>query len=66
MQQPGLIMDTQNLELSLEQSLHLEHLKRSLSSASREQLESMLIETARLVMIKENCLRFALKQRLRV
>ncbi|OKH26078.1 photosystem I reaction center subunit XII [Hydrococcus rivularis NIES-593] len=51
-----------NLELTLEQQFQMRLMEQSTQGMSREQAISLLLETARLLMMKDNAIRSLVKQ----
>ncbi|AFY77889.1 MAG: NblA/ycf18 family protein [Hydrococcus sp. C42_A2020_068] len=51
-----------NLELTLEQQFQMRLMEQSAQEMSREQAISLLLETARLLMMKDNAIRLLVKQ----
>jgi Phycobilisome degradation protein nblA len=50
-------MDSSSFELTLEQSFHMQLMERSVDLLTREQIESLFLETSRLLMLKENIIK---------
>lgn len=54
-------MDTNTFELSLEQKFQMRMLAESAQTLSREEMIDVLIQTSRLLMVKDNVIRDMLK-----
>jgi hypothetical protein len=50
-------MDTSAFELTLEQQFHVRLMEQSTERLSREQMQELLIQTAKLLMVKDNVIR---------
>jgi Phycobilisome degradation protein nblA len=57
-----MIMNSQTFELTLEQEFHVRLMEESAQNMSREQMQEMLLQTVRLLMIKENVIRDLVKE----
>jgi hypothetical protein len=54
-------MNTSSFELSLEQEFQMRLVERSMQDMSKEQLQDMLMQIMRLLLIKENIMRDLVK-----
>ncbi|AFY78345.1 MAG: NblA/ycf18 family protein [Hydrococcus sp. C42_A2020_068] len=54
-------MNSSWFELTLEQEFQLRLMEESVQEMSREQMQDLLIQTARLLMVKDNVLRQTIK-----
>jgi hypothetical protein len=54
-------MNTSSFQLSLEQEFQMRLIERSMQDMSREQLQDMLLQIMRLLLIKENIIRDLVK-----
>lgn len=54
-------MDSSPFELSLEQQFQMRLMEESTQQMTREQMQNLLIESARLVMLKDNVIRNLIK-----
>ena len=57
-------MDPKLFELTIEQQFQMRLMEQSIQNMSREQARELLVETARLLMIKDNLIKSLLKQTL--
>ena len=57
-------MDTNAFELSLEQEFQMRMLAESAQSLSREEIIDVLMQTSRLLMVKDNLIRNIIKDNL--
>lgn len=55
------IMDSSSFELTLEQQFQMRLMEQSTQQMTREQMQDMLIQSARLLMLKDNVIRDLLK-----
>lgn len=55
-------MDSSAFELTLEQQFQMRLMQESAEKLSREQMQELLIQTARLLMVKDNVIRNMIKQ----
>jgi Phycobilisome degradation protein nblA len=58
----GVFMDTNSFQLTLEQQFQMRLIEQSAESLTREQLLDMLIQTYRLLMIKDNVIKDLVKE----
>lgn len=54
-------MKSSDFELTLEQQFHLKLMEVSTQNLSREQLHDLLIQSAKLIMLKDNVIRSLVK-----
>ncbi len=54
-------MNTSSFQLSLEQEFQMKLIERSMQDMSREQLQDMLMQIMRLLLVKENIIRDLVK-----
>lgn len=54
-------MDSSSFELTLEQQFQMRLMEQSAQQMTREQMQDMLIQSARLLMLKDNVIRDLLK-----
>lgn len=54
-------MDTTSFTLSLEQQFQMRLMEESAQNLSREQMQELLIQTVRLLMVKDNVIRNLMK-----
>jgi hypothetical protein len=54
-------MNTSSFQLSLEQQFQMRLIERSMQEMSREQLQDMLMQIMRLLLVKENIIRDLVK-----
>lgn len=54
-------MDSSWFDLSLEQEFQMRLMEESVQEMTREQMQDLLMQTARLLMVKENVLRQVIK-----
>ncbi len=54
-------MDSSSFQLTLEQQFQMRLMEESAQRMSREQMQDVLIQTARLLMVKENVIRDLLR-----
>lgn len=54
-------MDSSSFELTLEQQFQMRLMEQSAQQMTREQMQNLLIESARLVMLKDNVIRNLIK-----
>lgn len=54
-------MDSSSFDLSLEQQFQMRLMEESAEKMSREQMQELLIEASRLLMIKDNLIRDLIK-----
>jgi Phycobilisome degradation protein nblA len=54
-------MNSSWFELTMEQEFQMRLMEESVGQMSREQMQDLLLETARLLMVKENVLRNVIK-----
>jgi hypothetical protein len=54
-------MDSSSFELSLEQQLQMRLMEQSAQQMTREQMQDLLIQSARLLMLKDNVIRDLMK-----
>ncbi|HEY9613145.1 NblA/ycf18 family protein [Allocoleopsis sp.] len=54
-------MDSSSFQLTLEQQFQMRLMEESAQRMSREQMQDILIQTARLLMVKENVIRDLLR-----
>jgi hypothetical protein len=54
-------MNTSSFQLSLEQQFQMRLIERSMQDMSREQLQDMLMQIMRLLLVKENIIRDLVK-----
>ena len=54
-------MDSSSFELSLEQQFQMRLMEQSAQQMTREQMQDLLIQSARLLMLKDNVIRDLLK-----
>jgi Phycobilisome degradation protein nblA len=57
-------MDSHSFELTLEQTFHMQLMERSVTLLTREQIESLFLETSRLLMLKENVIKGIMRDQL--
>lgn len=57
-------MDSNTFELTLEQQFHMQLMERSLDLLSKEQMQSLFLETSRLLMIKENIIKGLMRDKI--
>lgn len=57
-------MDSNTFELTLEQQFHMQMMERSLELLSKEQMQSLFLETSRLLMIKENIIKGLMRDKI--
>ncbi|HIK30800.1 MAG TPA: NblA/ycf18 family protein [Oscillatoriales cyanobacterium M59_W2019_021] len=57
-------MDSNTFELTLEQQFHMQMMERSLDLLSKEQMQSLFLETSRLLMIKENIIKGLMRDKI--
>lgn len=57
-------MDSSTFDLTLEQKFHMQLMERSVDVLTREQIESLFLETSRLLMLKENIIKGLMKDKL--
>jgi Phycobilisome degradation protein nblA len=50
-------MDSSSFDLTLEQKFHMQLMERSVDLLTREQIESLFLDTSRLLMLKENIIK---------
>lgn len=55
-------MDSSAFELTLEQQFQMRLMQESAEKLSREQMQELLIQTARLLMVKDNVIKNMIKQ----
>lgn len=55
-------MDSSFFELSLEQQFQMRLIEESVSNLNRQQMEDLLLQTSRLLMLKDNAIRNLMKQ----
>ncbi|HEY9662774.1 MAG TPA: NblA/ycf18 family protein [Allocoleopsis sp.] len=54
-------MDSESFELNLEQQFHMMLMQNSVEEMTREQLKDLLIQSTRLIMVKDNVIRGLIK-----
>lgn len=54
-------MDSSSFELSLEQQFQMRLMEQSAQQMTREQMQDLLIQSARLLMLKDNVIRDLMK-----
>jgi hypothetical protein len=54
-------MNTSSFQLSLEQDFQMRLMERSMQEMSKEQLQDMLLQIVRLMLVKENIIRDLVK-----
>jgi Phycobilisome degradation protein nblA len=54
-------MNTSSFQLSLEQDFQMRLMERSMQEMSKEQLQDMLLQIVRLLLVKENIIRDLVK-----
>ena len=54
-------MDSSSFELSLEQQFQMRLMEQSAQQMTREQMQNLLIQAARLLMLKDNVIRDLIK-----
>lgn len=54
-------MDNSSFELSLEQQFQMRLMEQSAQKMTREQMQDLLVQSARLLMLKDNVIRDLLK-----
>lgn len=54
-------MDSSSFELSLEQQFQMRLMEQSAQQMTREQMQNLLIDSARLLMLKDNVIRNLIK-----
>lgn len=54
-------MDTSAFELTLEQQFQMRLMEESAHNLSREEMQDLLIQTARILMVKDNVIRSMIK-----
>ena len=54
-------MDNLSFDLNLEQQFHVKLMEASIEEMSREQMQDLLLETTRLVLLKDNVIRGLIK-----
>ena len=54
-------MDSSSFELTLEQQFQMRIMEQSAQQMTREQMQDLLIESARLLMVKDNVIRDLVK-----
>lgn len=54
-------MDSSSFELNLEQEFQMRLMEESVDKLSREQMQDLLIQASRLLMVKENMIRYLLR-----
>ena len=54
-------MDSSSFELSLEQQFQMRLMEQSAQQMTREQMQNLLIQSARLLMLKDNVIRDLMK-----
>ena len=54
-------MDTSAFELTLEQEFQMKLMEESAHNLSREEMQDLLIQTARILMVKDNVIRSMIK-----
>lgn len=54
-------MDSSSFELTLEQQFQMRMMEQSTQQMTREQMQDLLIQSARLLMLKDNVIRDLLK-----
>ena len=54
-------MDSSSFELSLEQQFQMRLMEQSAEQMTREQMQNLLIQSARLLMLKDNVIRDLIK-----
>lgn len=54
-------MDSSSFELTLEQQFQMRMMEQSAQQMTREQMQDLLIQSARLLMLKDNVIRDLLK-----
>jgi Phycobilisome degradation protein nblA len=57
-------MKKESFELSLEQEFHVRLMEESANNMTREQMQEMLMQTMRMLMVKDNVIRNLLKENL--
>ncbi|MGB3238661.1 MAG: NblA/ycf18 family protein [Geitlerinemataceae cyanobacterium] len=56
-------MDSSTFDLTLEQQFHMQLMERSVDVLTRDQIESLFLETSRLLMLKENIIKGLMKDK---
>lgn len=54
-------MDNLSFDLNLEQQFHVKLMEASIEEMSREQMQDLLLQTTRLVLLKDNVIRGLIK-----
>ena len=54
-------MDNLSFDLNLEQQFHVRLMESSIETMSREQMQDLLLQTTRLVLLKDNVIRGLIK-----
>ena len=54
-------MDNGSFELNLEQQFHIRLMQASVEEMTREQMQDLLIQSTRLIMLKDNVIRDLIK-----
>jgi hypothetical protein len=57
-------MSPETFELTLEQEFQMRLIEAQTTDLSREQMENLLLQTSRLLMVKDNVIRSLVKQQL--
>lgn len=57
-------MDSSTFDLSLEQKFHMQLMQRFIDSLSREEIEHLLLDTSRLLMLKENIIKDLMRDKI--
>jgi hypothetical protein len=57
-------MSPETFELTLEQEFQMRLIEEQTTDLSREQMENLLLQTSRLLMVKDNVIRSLVKQQL--
>lgn len=57
-------MDSSTFDLTLEQKFHMQLMQRALDSLSREEIESLFLDTSRLLMLKENIIKGLMRDKI--
>jgi CRISPR/Cas system CMR subunit Cmr4 (Cas7 group RAMP superfamily) len=60
----GVIMSPETFELTFEQEFQMRLIEEQTTDLSREQMENLLLQTSRLLMVKDDVIRSLVKQQL--
>lgn len=57
-------MDSSTFDLTLEQKFHMQLMQRAIDSLSREEIESLFLDTSRLLMLKDNIIKGLMRDKI--